>query len=297
MIKFLKYNEIDFTKYQQCLKNAEQYKYCAEKTFLDITSEKCWNLLVYKDYEAVMPLPFIKKFGLSFIVNPKLCQQLGIFSEKDDVQVNDLFLDYFQKKFKIWYYAFNDSNAFSKNLKQRKNFIISADLYENVQQKYSPKRKRKLRLDPQVLELSEVVENLNFQDAADFIEQNMLGAGTENNKKDFIRIFKDLSSNNTLLFYAFKYQSRIISIIAIHDNPRSVALLGTFNDRDYVKLAGASLLIDRAIKNYIHNRSFDFEGSEIPSVEEFFRGFRPELKPYKIIQNTKKQLIKKLFFL
>jgi hypothetical protein len=92
MIKRLKYNEIDFEKYTQCLENSEQRKYSASKVFLDVTSKNRWELLVYNDYEAVMPIPYVKKYGIKIVHNPMLCQQLGIFSIKDSVSVNESFV-------------------------------------------------------------------------------------------------------------------------------------------------------------------------------------------------------------
>ena len=297
MIKRLKYHEIDFGKYEKCLLESEQYKYSAEKSYLDITSKKNWELLVYNDYEAVMPVPYIKKMGLKIVVNPKLCQQLGVFSQSDSVEINDLFLKYFEKKYRIWYYAFNDKNGFSKHLNQRKNFMILPDLYENVQKKYSPKRKRKLRLDPEVLEESQISNDVNFEEAKAFIENNMVGADKKSDLTDFIRIFEAFYREGLLQFCAFYYQKKMINLIAMHVSSQSVTLLGTFNDKNFVKLSGASVLIDHAIKNHIETKIFDFEGSEIPSVEEFFRGFRPELRPYSVIQNSKKKLVKKILFL
>lgn len=295
MIKLLSYNEIDFEKYDACLQNSEQYKYSAEKSFLDITSQKSWCLLVYNNYEAVMPVPFTTKLGLKLVVNPKLCQQLGIFSSSDTIEINDLFLNYFEKKFRIWYYAFNDTNQFSKNLSKRKNYLIEPDLYENVQKKYSPKRKRKLRLEEEVLQNSEILENVNSQDAEVFVRENMLGAEKEKDIEEFLRILKDFHHSKSLLFYGFTYHSKMINIIAIHVSRQSVTLLGTFNDRNFVKIGGSSVLINRAINNYIENKFFDFEGSEIPSVEEFFRGFRPDCKAYSMVKNSKKDLLLKIF--
>lgn len=297
MIRRLKYHEIDFGKYEKCLLESEQYKYSAEKSYLDITSKKNWELLVYNDYEAIMPVPYIKKMGLKIVVNPKLCQQLGVFSESDSVEINDLFLKYFEKKYRIWYYAFNDKNCFSKQLKLRKNFLILPDQYENVQKKYSPKRKRKLRLDPEVLEESQISNDVNFEEAKAFIENNMVGADKKSDLADFIRIFEAFYREGSLQFCAFYYQKKLINLIAMHVSSQSVTLLGTFNDKNFVKLSGASVLIDHTIKNHIETRIFDFEGSEIPSVEEFFRGFRPELRPYSAIQNSKKKLVKKILFL
>ena len=72
-----------------------------------------------------------------------------------------------------------------------------------------------------------------------------------------------------------------------------MALLGTFNAKEYVKLSGSSVIIDHTIAENIKHKIFDFEGSEVPAIEEFFRGFRPELKMYNVISNSKKDIIEK----
>ena len=152
-------------------------------------------------------------------------------------------------------------------------------------------------MDPEVLEESQISNDVNFEEAKAFIENNMVGADKKSDLTDFIRIFEAFYREGLLQFCAFYYQKKMINLIAMHVSSQSVTLLGTFNDKNFVKLSGASVLIDHAIKNYIETRIFDFEGSEIPSVEEFFRGFRPELRPYSVIQNSKKKLVKKILFL
>lgn len=294
MIKRLKYNEIDFEKYSKCLENAVQRKYSATKDFLDITSGKQWELLVYNDYEAVMPVPFVKKLGFKIVINPKLCQQLGIFSNIDDVKINDLFLSFLERKYNIWYYGFNDKNTFSKLLKRRKNFLIYPDNYEIVRQKYSPKRKRKLRLDDDVLQKSEV-RDVSIFNAWEFISRNLIGAKNEKDKNSFLQIFTDLEKAGYLKLKAFFYGTAIINLIAVYSDDKTIALLGTFNDKDHIKLSGSSFIIDNVIRKNIQTKIFDFEGSDIPAIEEFFRGFRPELKSYPVIFNSKKQVIKSFF--
>lgn len=294
MIRRLKYNEIDFEKYSKCLENSAQRKYSATKDFLDITSGKQWELLVYNDYEAVMPVPFVKKIGFKIVINPKLCQQLGIFSHIDDVKINDLFLSFLEKKYNIWYYGFNDKNTFSKLLKRRKNFLIYPDNYEIVRQKYSPKRKRKLRLDDDILQKSEVRE-VSIFNAWEFISKNLIGAKNEKDKNSFLQIFTDLEKAGYLKLKAFFYDTAIINLITVYSDDKTIALLGTFNDKDHVKLSGSSFIIDDVIRENVQTKIFDFEGSDIPAIEEFFRGFRPELKSYPVIFNSKKQVIKSFF--
>ena len=300
MIKRLKYQDINFDKYNRCIENSIQKKFYAERVFLDIGTDKNWELLIYKDYEAVMPIPFVKKMGIKIVHNPKLCQQLGIFSETDSLEVNDKFYEYFIKNFVIRYYTFNDINSFSKSLKRRNNFLIFPDRYEAVKQKYSPKRKRKLRLDQEVLDNSEIIKNFDLQAIKEFIRSTGLGADAKD-MEQFIDLLSKFFLNDKLDFYGFFYHQKLINMIAVYKADYSLALLGTYNDRKYVKLSGSSYLIDKVISENIETKIFDFEGSEIPAVEEFFRGFRPELQPYPCIQNSKKdvliQIFKKTLFL
>lgn len=294
MIKVLKYSDIDFVKYTGTLRNSAQYKYSAEKDFLDITSDKNWDLLVFGNYEAVMPLPFIKKMGLKFIANPKLCQQIGIFSEEDIVARNDAVLDYFIAKFNIAYYAFNDTNSFTKPLLERRNYLIFPNDYEKVKQKYSPKRKRKLRIDEEVMRRARFSDYVEFAEAKNFISKYFVGAAKVKDEKAFIDIFERLALTKNLAFYGFYLDDELINLIAIYIGSRSVALLGTFNNREFIKISGSSYIIDKAIEANIQSKIFDFEGSEVPSIEEFFRGFRPELRPYKVIRNGKIDIVKNL---
>lgn len=293
MIRRLKYHEIDFVKYSQCLENSEQRKYSATKDFLDTTALKQWEVLVYNDYEAVMPVPFVRKYGVKIVHNPKLCQQLGIFSEKDDVNLNEEFLNYLENHYLIRAYPFNDGNELRTKFRIKKNFLIYPDAYEKVYARYSPKRKRKLRLDEDVLKHSEI-KTVSYDEVRDFIESNIVGMNKESDLAGFMKIYETSYNMKYLKFLAFYYQDTIINAIATYSDCNMVALLGTFSDKEYVKLSGASVLIDRVIKETIDSSVFDFEGGDIPNIEEFFRGFRPELKPYSIIERSKKELFKKL---
>lgn len=296
MIRRLKYNEIDFDKYSQCLETSAQRKYSATKEFLDITSDKKWELLVYHDYEAVMPVPYVFKSKIKIVHNPMLCQQLGIFSREDNVDINEAFLCFLKKNYLIRIYSFNEFNRFKTSLKPKNNFLILPDEYESVYAKYSPKRKRKLRLEEAIIKNSEIKE-ITFEQAEDFIRQNFLGADKDEDVDSFILIFKKMFEKGCLNFLAFYLDRKIINIIVTYTDEFTVALLGTFNDKEFVKLSGASVLIDTCIKKNIETKIFDFEGSDLPNVEEFFRGFRPELRPYHLIQYSKKEIIKKLLSL
>ena len=146
MIKRLKYEEIDWQKYQNCLEHSEQYIFFAEKKYLDLLLHENWEILVDNDYEAVMPIPLAKKWGFNFVVMPLQTQQLGVFSEKDNSELNESFLAFFQQHYKVFYYAFNAKNDFKTLLKTRKNYKLFAEDYESIKKKYSIHRRRNVRI-------------------------------------------------------------------------------------------------------------------------------------------------------
>jgi hypothetical protein len=66
--------------------------------YLNAVCESQWDALIYNDYEAVFPLPFKKKFGIKYIIQPVFCQQLGAFGSNVNVSTND-FLSAIPKRF------------------------------------------------------------------------------------------------------------------------------------------------------------------------------------------------------
>lgn len=296
MIRKVKYQDIDFEKYKKCLDTSVQRKSYAYPHYLDVVAGKGnWEILVKGNYDAVMPVPLQKKLGMKFAIVPMLCQQLGVFSKIDDLEINQEFYDALCQHYAVWYYAFNDVNILKTDLVSRKNFLISVGNYEEIRQKYSPKRKRKLRLDQEVLENSERILVTDFSEIRNFIQNNSTGVEGQD-LGEFILRFEKFHKLNFVKFYGFKYHNKWINMIAMYEDDFSAILLGTFNDKEFVKLSGACVLIDDAIRLNVEHRIFDFEGSELPNVEEFFRGFRPELKPYHSFSNPKSKVIQKAFF-
>lgn len=295
MIKRIPHQQIDFKKYQNCLENSAQYKYSATSSFLEATADNDWEILVEGDYEAVMPVPFVRKFFLKVVLHPKLCQQLGVFSQNDDALQNERFLDFLKQNYLVLYYAFNDANAFKSPMHSRKNFILFQNSYEETFAKYSPKRKRKIRQEPEIKENSEMKPLTEFKLAESFILKTIKGAEKSDDQSSFLQLFKRFFEAGHLHFLGFFYHHQLINLIAVYEDPRAYALLGTFNLPEYVKLSGASVLIDSFLKNHIEKKMFDFEGGDIANVEEFFRGFRPALKSYPFITFTKKQMFLNYF--
>ena len=78
-IEFLKRDDIDTTKWDNCIARSVNGIVYAYSWYLDIVAEN-WGALIADDYQAVFPLTYNKKYGISYIYQPLFTQQLGLFS-------------------------------------------------------------------------------------------------------------------------------------------------------------------------------------------------------------------------
>ncbi|MCU7613614.1 hypothetical protein N0B16_04110 [Chryseobacterium sp. GMJ5] len=281
MIRRLKYRDIDFEKYTNCVEQSEQKNVYARKEILDHLSEH-WELLVYEDYQAVMPVPVKKKLRISFVFMPLFCQQLGIFSGKDNVQINDLFLKYLKRNFIIFNYAFNHINTFSDDIQTRKNYVIPVCAYQDLRKHYFKGRKSTVKCAQQ-LDYKELILN---EELITFIENNFKGLSKEADYKKFKEYIYFLDKEKKIRFCgAFLDQKLINLAVLIADNDQ-LYLLGLINKKKYKEQNGPSFLIDMILKNNIHESSFNFMGSNIRGIEVFFKSFGAVLQPYQFVENN-----------
>ena len=78
MIHYIRHNEINKTEWDNCINQSVNRLIYAYSWYLDIVSPG-WDALVKGEYEAVMPLPWKKKWGVKYIYPPFFTQQLGVF--------------------------------------------------------------------------------------------------------------------------------------------------------------------------------------------------------------------------
>lgn len=287
MIRRLKYHEIDFQKYTKCLENSVQRNWYAKKEVLDQLSEN-WEILMFEDYKAVLPIPLKKKFGINFVIMPLFCQQLGVFSEKDDTGINDQFLQFLKKNYTILLYSFNDDNSFSEPLKKKKNYTIPLSDYVILRRKKYFKGRKSTSKCAQHLIYKEI--ELNAEHIS-FIEKNFKGLKKGTDIKKFKDYMMFLHQNNSLKLCAAYLEEKLINVAVLVDESTQLSLLGLINDETYKTENGPSFLIDKILSNYIHQKSFNFMGSNIRGIEIFFKSFGGELQEYSYLQS---KILKKL---
>lgn len=281
MMRRVKYHEIDFQKYAACLESSEQKNWYAKKEVLDELSGN-WEVLVYDDYKAVLPVPLKKKFGINFVIMPLFCQQLGIFSEKDDAEINDRFLQCLKKYYKVFLYCFNYHNSFSESLNTKKNYTIPISDYVLLRRKKYFKGRKSTAKCAQHLIYKEI--ELNAEHIT-FIEKHFKGLKKENDIKKFRGYMNFLHQNNSLKLCAAYLKEKLINVAVLVNENTQLSLLALINDETYKTENGPSFLIDKILDNYIQEKEFNFMGSNIRGIEIFFKSFGAELQEYPYLQS------------
>ena len=97
-IQYVDHHQIDPTKWDSAILRSPHPLAYGLFEYLNAVCESQWDALIYNDYEAIFPLPFKKKFGIKYIIQPVFCQQLGAFGSNVNVRTND-FLSAIPKRF------------------------------------------------------------------------------------------------------------------------------------------------------------------------------------------------------
>ena len=288
MIKKLQPSEIDFEKYQNALKNSVQQNFYAQTSVLNQLCES-WELLIFGDYEFVMPIPIRKKYAFKFVIMPLFCQQLGISGPRRDKQIEEKFRLYLAKNYKIVYYAFHYLNEFNEHLAQKKNYVISPTDYHLLRKKYFKGRKSSVKMAKNL-----VLAEIPFEENLPFIRQNFKGLPKKRDLKKFISYSRFLENSGLLKTFGAYKENQLISLAILVSTDEKLSLLGLVNDEIYKAENGASFLIDALLQQNIAEKTFDFMGGNVRGLEVFFKSFGAELEQYQIIANSPKDFLKKL---
>lgn len=279
-IRHLGQSGIDKHKWDQLIQRSQGGNIYAQSWYLDAVSPG-WEALVGGDFEAVMPLTSRQKYGIRYLYQPLLSQQLGIFSEKHlNPRENDEFLAAIPAACKLIEITLNDQNRPGSLYQVNKHTTCRLNLripYSQLQEKYTENTRRNLK--------KAVLENLRFRTnttLAEFLEllQKDTSAGAtilalRKNRPAFLRLVPALINHNA---------GMICGVRNRHGDLLAAALMGQYKGMHYYLAPVMSdegretramfYLIDRYIHLYAGlPATLDFEGSDIESVARFYKGY------------------------
>ncbi len=285
MIHLVKRNQINEEKYNTCISKSLQSRIYAYSWYLDVVASN-WNVLVLNDYEAVMPLPFQKKFLISYITQPFFTQQLGVFSKQEiSEKTIQFFLKNIPREFLKIALQFNSENNFSNEYTITKNnYILSLDKeYEILYKGFSKGRKRAIQ---QSLKNQFDIEEISFSELLMLSKKHYSFKEIEENEyKKLIKLVEVLKSKKKVKIIGVKINNELIGGAAFMlDSQRIIYLFSAVSKIGKEKQV-ASLLLNDVIKEYSNTkRILDFEGSQLSGIASFFKSFGAKPETYFLLK-------------
>jgi hypothetical protein len=277
-IQYLSRQQIDKTKWDQCIHNARNGLIYAYSFYLD-TMAKHWDALVLNDYEAVMPLTWNKKYGIHYLYQSFLTAQLGVFGNNISDRLIEKFLNALPVNFKYIDIFLNPENGVKikeYNLYQRSNYILDLDKpYDRLYNNYSENIQRNIRKAAQAgctVQKDFDVEKVIVLAAQQMKRQNN---ESEDNIDRFRKLYQLLQAKQMTITYGILSPQKeiIASCVFFFSHGRAYYIL-VGNHPDGKTVGASHALIDAFIKDHAgKNMLLDFEGSDIPGLALFYSSF------------------------
>jgi hypothetical protein len=279
-IRYLKHKEIDIKKWNISIARSVNEIVYANSWYLDIVSEN-WDALVEGDYESVMPLTHKKKYGIQYLAQPDYTQQLGVFSSKKiDAVLVEKFLRAIPKKYKIVQIKLNTINKIESDifdLKPNANFHLDLiEPYEILQKKYSKNTKRNLnQAKKHGIYLS---KGITTNELVKLFVENVGDTliGMKKSQYDILRrlIAFFLKNNLGKIYAAYDSSNTLCGAVFFILAKKKITSLITVSSPEGKKNKSVFLIFDHIIKLYSEKHmTLDFEGSNIPGIARFNKGF------------------------
>ncbi|UPT68420.1 MAG: hypothetical protein M0D57_07240 [Sphingobacteriales bacterium JAD_PAG50586_3] len=141
MVTHLKHSEINKLNWDSCILASTCAVPYALSWYLDVVSPG-WEALVLGNYEAVMPLTYRVKYGVSYVFTPPFVQQLGIFG-KDGVD-EEAFIKAIPAKYKYVDVNLNEGNT-TAGIANANILLNLNNTYDNLYAAFTDNTKRNSR--------------------------------------------------------------------------------------------------------------------------------------------------------
>lgn len=295
MLQLLSNNQIDKKSWDGFIQKSAQKNIYALSWYLDIVAPN-WSALVVIEnglYKAVMPLYLTNKFCIKILKQPLFCQQLGIFTStisEQDIAIQQMSA-WLYKEVRLCVYNFNiDNTSFisNANLTLTFNSRLTHHLYLNpsvdkLRKSYSENQRRNIKKAKKAV--SQVRAGSNFDLLIDLFKLNKgeeLSEVKDRHYANLKEIYEQsLRRGIAKLFFAYDEDGEILSAaLFLSWDTKIIYLFGASSEKGRSASAMA-LIFDNLIESYADQEmTLDFEGSNIPSIARFYKGFGAEEKNY-----------------
>lgn len=297
-LKHLTHDQINKQQWEKNILNAFNGNLYAYAWYLDIVSPG-WEALVSDNYDVLIPLPVTKVFGYKSLQQPLFTQQLGVFAS--NITLLNHVEDYINQVLGLFSYTYYHTNKHNiidisklKNAKIYEKINYELDLipsYSYLWKKFHDNTKRNI-LKARKNNLTLKINHVSVRMFVNFIRKNV-GFKVPNLKdKDYEKMKQIISFAEKFKFgenYSVydEHERLISSAFFIFSHQRAYYLFAASNPIGKEK-RGMFYIIDEFIKRYAEkNLILDFEGSMIPGLARYYKGFGATVGKYYLIKSNR----------
>lgn len=289
--RLIKRNNLNTEKWDSCIEQSTYGLPYALSFYLDAVAEN-WAGLVCGDYSSVMPLVWMNKVGVKLLYQPYYCQQLGVFSDSESMEV-DVHSSCL-KEAKKYAYVNIQLHSGAKcveqefDLKPRKNLLLPLnETFKNLQEQFSDNHLRNINKAKK--------SNLHFRENSDLMSFKKFYLGNINRQAEnfktkhevvFNRLLHQLWTHNSCRIFSVENSEKqlLAAVLLVPFKRRLCAIVNTSSVEG--KRLGASHFIFNEIIRYYADKDLvlDFEGSSIPGIARFYQGFGASIETYFLLK-------------
>ena len=277
-ILFLEQSEIDKSRWDKSVKEANNSLIYAYSWYLDVVSPG-WCAMVSHDYSELWPLPKSHKWGIEYIYQPFFTQQLGLISKNNITSSRvEFFWKKILKKFNYAHIHLNIQNpklGYEFEIKRITHLLDLYRTYEDISKGYNENLRRNIKKA-----IKSDVEI--FPDGDKTLLVSWL-------KKDYHQYFKgikekhyqilkklinELEKRKSCFIYTARINKEDIAMgLFLKKDKQLIYLIGVNSDKGK-KTGAMHFIFDQIIRQYAKTEVYlDFEGSMVPSIAQFFKSF------------------------
>jgi hypothetical protein len=265
-MKLVDRKNIDVKKWDEIISNSDIENVFMYSWYLDSVCSN-WSAIITEDYETILPIPFTKKLGVKQMIQAPFTREYDIIGNGFNWSEVMTFL---ASDFKSIHFR-NQQKGILKSEKIRTHQLLS--LKEDFQNSYSTNAKRILKKTTNYL----IEKSKNSKLVIDLFRENVAHKVHTISKQDLVVLEKLMNAALKLkrgeLLVVKENDNIVAAGFFLFDKQRITYLKGASTDS--AKKTGAMYyLMNQAMVRYQSDfTTFDFGGSDIEKVAEFYHKF------------------------